>query len=228
MDETLIKSQLEMDGKTYDGWASLRDAPVKNYKSASLNEKLTLELIRKKLSKGSIRQVTDSEVIKKLVINPIGVANIDGEKPRLTVGLKINRVAKKFGAELDHIRLLLPTLADAKFQWSHDIKSCYDTVAISADSAVMCGFRFNDAFYMATALPFGYVNAPFMVQKAGNQILRYLRTQKVDVTEYLDDFHCKCRTRQEAEYSLEKFESAFRKLKIPLSDSKFTGRKVTN
>lgn len=158
------------------------DTPVvqRPYRLAESEKAVLRELIEGLLQDGTIRPSQSP------FASPVIMVKKKTGQSRLCVDYRaINKQSVKETYPLPVIEELIDRLAGQKFFTSLDCRSGYHQIRLTEESISVTAFVTPEGKYEYLKVPFGLTNAPYVFQRAMDQILGDLRFSKVLL--YLDD-----------------------------------------
>ena len=69
-----------------------------------------------------------------------------------------------------------------------DLKNGYHHLSVHKDFHRYLGFKWRNKYYTWQVIPFGLAVSPYYFCKSIRQVIKYLRTQGIRISAYIDDF----------------------------------------
>ena len=137
------------------------------------------------LDKGVVVRVTD---IKGCFISNVFLRPKSNNKWRLIIDLSdLNEFITKHHFKMEHLDVASTLLFSDAWLASIDLKDAYYTLPIHpSDRKYLC-FRWNNAYYMFTCLPFGLSSAPWLFTKTLRPIFSKFHEMGYQGFGYIDD-----------------------------------------
>ena len=128
---------------------------------------------------------------KPFVINPLTVAK-NATKLRLVLDLRhINQHIALDKIKFEDWKTALQLLKKGDYLYSFDLKSGYHHISIHKDFHKYLGFSWSfngiNRFFYFTVLPFGLASAGHIFTKTIKCLVKYWRSQSINILVYLDD-----------------------------------------
>ncbi len=165
-----------------------KQAWFRNNKSAFANKDFVTENILQLQKRGSAVEVK----FQPHVISPLSVASNSSGKLRLIIDLRyVNKHLFKENIRFDALRFFESDLQPSSFVSKFDLKQGYHRVDIFPDHQTFLGFSWIldgvERFFVFTVLPFGLSSAPYIFTKTLRPLVKYWRSQGIQICVYLDD-----------------------------------------
>ena len=127
-------------------------------------------------------------------------------------------------ASVDHLAALVVSTGRGGFLVKADIREAYRMVPVHPQDQHLLGVRWESAVYIDKALPFGLRSAPKIFSAVADAVQWILYNKGIQKgLHYLDDFILVAESLQLAEKQKNILLSMFRKLNIPMEESKLEG-----
>ena len=127
-------------------------------------------------------------------------------------------------ASVDHLAALVVSTGRGCFLVKADIKEAYRMVPVHPQDQHLLGVQWESAVYIDKVLPFGLRSAPKIFSAVADAVQWILGNNGIRKgLHYLDDFILVAKSLQLAERQKDILLSVFRKLNIPMEESKLEG-----
>ena len=152
---------------------------IKDNKSAIKNEHFVDQSISDLLESGCVQELP----FHPWVVSPLSVAENKGSgKKRLILDLSdLNHYVEKRKVKFEDWNT-----ANC-FMFKLDLKSGYHHIDMCKKQLTYFSFSWKGRFYCFNGLPFGLTSAPYIFTKCLRPIVKYWRTNGIDIVLYLDD-----------------------------------------